>query len=109
MEKQVFIDTIEAIRLQDEHDEKCVKALSKVFNAFESNLFYKNHWLQNALVRLLQIEFDDNNSQSWIEYFLWEINFGKKESKITIDDNFFELKDASDLYDLLILLKTKTK
>lgn len=106
MDKSTFIKCIDAIKKQDEHDTNCANAIAKYFDAFEANLSYKNHWLQNALILVLQEEFEPNSgSHSWIEYFLWEIEFGAKDGKVAISGKSMPLKTPSDLYDLLIYLK----
>jgi hypothetical protein len=44
--------------------------------------------------------FDDCN---WIEYFVYELNFGKKwkENCVMINNKNFDLKTSSDLWNLL--------
>lgn len=106
MKKQVFIDTIEAIRLQKKHDLECASKIGEIYDVFEANALYKTHWLENALIQLLQIEFDDNNEMSWIEYFLWELDFGKntKLNATRKDGTKIDLSDSGKLYDYLVAL-----
>ena len=100
--KELFIETINEIEKQYKHDSKCSEAFRVILpNDYISN--YANHWLQNQLVKILQIAMNDNHKHSWIEYYMWEIDFGLKYSKgcVKIQDKDFELKTASDLWDLL--------
>ena len=100
--KELFIETINEIEKQHRHDSKCSEAFRVILtNDYISN--YANHWLQNQLVKLLQIAMNDNHKHSWIEYYMWELDFGSKYSKgcVKIQNKDFELKTASDLWDLL--------
>lgn len=107
--KEVFIETIDSIEKQYEHDNKCLEAASLIYeDAFEGNLFYRNSWLQNALITLLQIEFNDEKAQSWIDYYLWELDFGKKNNVMQAyreDGSEIKLTNASELYDCLVEFK----
>lgn len=68
----------------------------------------ENYILQNALIRVLQIEMNDvkltETDQSWIEYFIWELNFGKENHKLNVTENgkIIKMKTAANLYDFLI-------
>ena len=60
MDKQLFIEAIEAIKQQCELDTEVSKHLGKAFpHAFEANLLPDNHYLQNALLHVLQVEMND--------------------------------------------------
>ena len=108
MDKQLFIEAIDAIRQQCEFDIEVSKNLGKAFpEAFEANLLPKNHFLQNALLHVLQVEMNDlqlcEHGQSWIEYFLWELNFGEENYRLKVTQNGKEIKmsNAAELYDFL--------
>jgi len=100
--KDLFIETINEIEKQHRHDSKCSEAFRVILpNDYISN--YANHFLQNQLVKVLQIAMNDNHKDSWIEYYMWELDFGLKYSKgcVKIQCKEYELKTASDLWDLL--------
>lgn len=104
--KELFIETIDAIKKQYLHDSKCSKAFQTILpNDHISS--YVNHYLENQLVKILQIVMNDNPKDSWIEYFIWELDFGSKYSKgsVKIQGKNFKLKTASDLWDLLNIEK----
>ena len=109
MDKQLFIEAIEAIQKQIQLDTEVSKHLGKAFpDAFEANLLPKNHYLQNALLHVLQVEMNDlqlcEYGYSWIEYFLWELNFGEENYRLKVTQNGknIPMSNASDLYDYLI-------
>lgn len=108
MDKQLFIEAIEAIQKQLQLDSEVSKHLGKAFPyAFEANLFPRNHFLQNALIHVLQVEMNDlqlcEYGLSWIEYFLWELNFGEENYRKKVTQNGKEIKmsNAAELYDFL--------
>lgn len=100
--KDLFIETINEIEKQHRHDSKCSEAFRVILpNDYISN--YANHCLKNQLIKVLQLAMNDNHNHSWIEYYMWELDFGLKYSKgcVKIQKKDFELKNASDLWDLL--------
>lgn len=100
--KELFIETINEIEKQHRHDSKCNKAFRVILpNDYISN--YKNDWLYDQLIKLLKIAMNDDHKHSWIEYYMWELDFGIKYTKgsVKIQNKDFELKTASDLWDLL--------
>ena len=109
MNKEIFIEAIEAIQKQVALDIEVSKHLGKAFpDAFEANLLPKNHFLQNALLHVFQVEMNDlqlcEHGQSWIEYFLWELNFGEENYRLKVyDENKKEIpmSTAAELYDFL--------
>lgn len=108
MDKQLFIEAIEAIQKQLQLDSEVSKHLGKAFPyAFEANLLPRNHFLLNALIHVLQVEMNDlqlcEYGQSWIEYFLWELNFGEENYRKKVTQNGKEIKmsNAAELYDFL--------
>ena len=112
MNKELFIEAIEAIQKQVQLDIEISKHLGKAFpDAFEANLLPKNHFLQNALLHILQVEMNDLQlcelGQSWIEYFLWELNFGEENYRLKAAENGnnIPMSNASELYDYLISRK----
>ena len=115
MNKELFIETIQAIQKQQEYDHTIAKYLGVVFpDAFEANLLPQNHFLSNALIHLLQVEMNDlqlgPHDQSWIEYFINELDFGMKndEYKVTEKDGTeIKMSNAGELYDFLISRKVK--
>lgn len=109
MNKELFIGAIEAIQKQVKLDIEVSKHLGKAFpDTFEANLLPKNHFLQNALIHVLQVEMNDlqlcEHGQSWIEWFCFETDFGNESYRLqAFDENKQPIKmdNAGDLYDFL--------
>ena len=102
--KDMFIKAIHEIEKQYNHDRKCSEAFKVLLpNDYTSN--YDNHWLQNQLIEILQIAMNDNHKDSWIEYYMWELDFGRKWKKdsVKVKGKNFKLQNAYDLWDLLNL------
>lgn len=101
--KNVFIDALKAIRRQEKHDEKCRKAFSVILkNDFVSG--YDNNIVVNKLVQILKKATKDDHKDSWIDYFIYELEFGKKYIKgcaTRIDGSDINLSTASKLWDFL--------
>ena len=111
MKRELFIEAINAIEKQLEKDIEISKILGKVFtSAFEANLMPDNQLLSNALIKVLQEEMNDTKrkyGQSWIEWFCFETDFGKRSELKAYDENNKEIKmnNAGDLFDFLSSLK----
>lgn len=105
--KELFVETIEAIRKQHEHDIKCGEAF-KVILPDDHISFYDNHHLRNQLIKILQIAFNDEHRDSWIEYFIWELDFGKNYHVGTAsrkNGTPINLSSAASLWDFLFETK----
>lgn len=106
MKKQTFIKAIEALQAQSEHDVKIAKHLGKAFlNAHEANLLPDNHHISNALLQVLQEVMHDAGGSSWIEYYCYELDYGRENYRIKAyhkDGREIPLSNAGELYELLI-------
>ena len=64
-----------------------------------------NHETAGDRYKILQVQMNDENGHhSWIEYFLWELDFGKKNKELQAfrqDNSIIDLSDAGKLYDYL--------
>ena len=80
--------------------------LTKVFkDSHSANLLPDNHYLTNILIRILQEEFKDKTAHSWIEYYCYELDFGRENWRLKArDENKKEipLSNPEQLYNLLI-------
>lgn len=56
--------------------------------------------LQSAYITMLESFVGDNESQ-WISYFLYDCNCGKKEMKVTVEDEVYIMRNTKDLYDMI--------
>jgi len=100
---ELFLETIEAIKKQYEHDAKCTDAFRVLLpNDYISG--YETHYAVNQLVKLLQVSTNDNHKDSWIEYYLWELDFGSKYEDgcaRDINSNNIILITPTDLWNLI--------
>ena len=105
MNKELFVETIEKLRDQYDYDSACAETLAKVYKeAYSANLLYDNHRLTNQIIKILQIQMKDENKNSWIEFFMWELDFGRKNAGSSAwrkDGSVIDLSDAGKLYDYL--------
>jgi hypothetical protein len=105
MNKKLFASCINAIEKQYKHNEKCAKRLSEVFPySSKVDLHYDHHWITNALFEVLADAMGDKDN--WIEYFLWELDFGAKNRSGKLkatdkDGNNIPLGTPEDLWELL--------
>jgi hypothetical protein len=77
MTKETFIYIIEQLRLQSEHDSKCSAAFKVILpNDYTSG--YDNTILSECLLKLVKDALNDNHRDSWIEYYVYELEFGAK-------------------------------
>ena len=106
MEKQTFIDCVNALEKQTRQDIANSELLAKVFkDSHRANLLPDNHYITNILIRILQEEFKDNTAHSWIEYYCYELDFGAENWRLkAYDKNKKEipLSNPEQLYNLLI-------
>jgi hypothetical protein len=102
--KELFIETIDEIKKQHENDSKCTDAFSVILPTdFISG--YDNHWIQNQLLKIIKISLNDFHKDSWIEYFIYDLDFGKEYKKgmtTNVDGSEIDLSDSGKLYDFLI-------
>lgn len=108
MKKEVFITAISDFQKQHEKDIETARKLSECYPESRSaNLLYDNHLVNSALLRVLTDVMQDK--EKWIEYFCFELEFGKKNNHLKAyshDKKEIPLKNSSDLYDFLITNKT---
>ena len=104
--RELFVETVEAIESQYRHDENCAKAF-KVLLPSDYTSGYDNHFINNQLIKIIQVALNDSNmdnSQSWIEYFMFELDFGKKYEVGMVtntDKSPIDLSDVGRLWDYL--------
>jgi hypothetical protein len=84
-------------------DSKCSEAFSVIL-PHDHVSGYDNHLVIDQLLKLLKIAMNDDKTNSWIEYFLYELNFGPKYyhgCANNADGSFIDLSDAGKLWDFL--------
>jgi hypothetical protein len=95
--KALFIDSIEAIRLQMAYDTAKAEAMSNVLNIDEVTIpLYDNSMLIKAIINLLRVSFPkDATGFCEIDHYCFDMNFGKisEEEVITPEDLWNRLSD----------------
>lgn len=105
--KTQFIDIITALDEQTQQDLKCANAIQTVFEDANCAL-YNNSFLYNSIVKFLVETMNDK--YEWIEYFIHELDYGRKYTDGTIkeqDGSIIRMSTADELYDFLIPQKLK--
>lgn len=95
--KEVFISSIEAIRLQQYKDSLSADLIGKVFNTDDVNP-YDTSLLTITIIQLLQVFFPkDESGFCEISHYCFEMNFGKIDG--------MDLITPEDLWDRLVYQK----
>jgi hypothetical protein len=107
--KEFFVTCIEAIAKEEEYLHKFSKAIAELLEDGEG--WPKIYACKNKLVEWLQNELNDGGPHSVIEWYLWELDFGRKADQLHFYINQEEriVDTPEKLYDLLIELKSPTK
>jgi hypothetical protein len=105
--KKAFIEAIDSIEQQFDHDKNCANAFSVILPNDHVSLYDNSSIVEgfiNLLQKLTNDVVDDTDKYSWIEYFIYELKFGEKyeEGMVTFYDENVKLKTASDLFALLL-------
>lgn len=97
MKKELFVGAIESLEKQYRLEEDNAEHLGVVFpHAYEANLIPKNY-LYDVVIGLI----GDGVNGNLINYFCWEMNFGKDGHSVIIDGELVDCGNASELYDLV--------
>ena len=108
--KELFVDILEQMRLQDKHDtmsSKCIASMYKEIDEIYAR--YENHYIWDSLIKLLRIatndySIQDEDDRGWIDVFTLEFEFGNYPGarNATVDDGSkVDLSDAGKLWDYL--------
>ena len=103
--KELFIEAIGAIEKQFKHDEECEKAIHTLY--VDGGGYYNYYPVLQALENILKEELNDQDKDSWIDYFIYELDFGKNWTKSSISHNgkSIKMRNAGELYEYLTLNK----
>ena len=104
LSKETFIKTINFIQDRADAQHKISRYFSEEFG---DSIFWPYQKYESTLVELLKEIFDDKETE-WIDYFIYELDFGRKWQPFTVYEKDIEgnkvempLKNASNLYDVL--------
>ncbi len=99
--KDEFIKFLNAIKQQEEHDQKFSENLEKSFIDFQG--WYDNSFLFDTIDSFLRNEMQDIGG--WIDYFRFDLEFGSKWTKDSCsekDGTIIDISTLDKLYDFLI-------
>lgn len=102
--KELFIETIEAIKKQYDIDRKCAEAFRVILpNDYIS--CYDTNTVMNQLIKMLITATNDHQKHGSIEWFIWELEFGSRYKKgmLTIQEKDIPCATIEDLWNLLLL------
>ena len=98
LSKAAFTDVINNLQLQRIKEENFSNDMEKIFDVALICTF--TECLSKACLRILEEAMDDEPHQ-WIEYYIYETDFGKRDLECTLDNKPIKLRNVNDLYDLL--------
>lgn len=84
--KDLFIKIMKDLERQYNKDIVFAEHMGMAFpNAFEANLLPENGILYDAVILLLKKISNVDEDDSMIEYYIWELDFGKKAKEYSIN------------------------
>lgn len=102
--KEQFVSAINSMQEQRQVDHDCGDAFSVILPSdYVSG--YDNSRLYDAIIELLIGLTGDDPNESWIEYFIWELEFGEKYTPGSIkylDGREIDMSTSEKLYDFLL-------
>jgi len=105
LKKRTFVNAINSIDKLHKKNIEFATNISKCFpNSKSSDFIGDDDHVTTALTVVLKELFNDNNEHSWIEYFLWELDFGRENWRLkSYDENKKEipLSNPAQLFDFL--------
>lgn len=99
--KALFIDSIEAVRLQVSYDMAKAEAMAGVLNVDDSPVpLYDNSLLIKAIISLLRESFPvDADSFCEIDHYCFDMNFGKiGEEEVVTPEGLWDKLNADKVY-----------
>lgn len=110
IEKENFVFVLSQIEKQIEKERKLVNFLSEGYiDGYPVSTFSEP--LIETTIKLLSIFFEDdafkNKSNTWIEWFVYDDDFGRRGLTAFIDKKEYKFSNAEEFYDFLILWKKK--
>lgn len=104
-QKQVFLETMEAIKKQKASDDKRHELLCQALNSCLYIEDQQSQFLIPQTIELLAHMVGDKSDL--IDYFIYDCEFGKKDMTFKIDGVIFPLRTPNQLYKAITVLKEK--
>jgi hypothetical protein len=78
--KEFFVSCIEAIEKESQYLEKFDKAMKDLLE--DGCGWPKVHQCRDKLIEWLQIEMNDSDAEGWIEWYCYDLKFGKDAHRL---------------------------
>lgn len=92
---------MDALQSQHEQEMKFGKALE---DFFDGHIVFKlNGNIYERIATALESEFRRDDLEGWLNWWMWECDFGRNQPLASWDEDDYVLKTAGELYDFLIL------
>ena len=108
MTQATFEGLLAALEAQAEKDRRNSRLMQQIFPE-ACGMLYDNALLHEAIVEAIKREMDDTETdaegQSWTDYFIYELNYGRKNDYLkayNADGSEIPLATAADLYRFLV-------
>jgi len=108
--KEYFVKIIDQLEKQNLYDISYCRKLGEILHPHIEP--YDNQLIIGSLIKIIQQAFNDDHIDSWIEYFCWELEFGKRYEDgfaTNQDGSKIDLSDSGKLYDFLVEKETPTE
>ena len=103
--KKMFVEAIEALKEQIDHDAKVSTAFQELF-IDAGNMMPDNERLIFQLVRLLNEGMNDTTpdavGNTFVSWFVYETDFGRKDNIIKLNGKTYKITTAAQLYDTIL-------
>jgi hypothetical protein len=101
--REQFCAFIEAMKQQNDYDNHIAGLLTEA-HGFADIMCYDNHRLTNVILTFLQQVFQQEKHQCMIEFYLYELDYGRKyrEGVYLVNKQPVDISTPSALYDELL-------
>jgi len=101
-----FDEIIKLVKKQYDSDNKLCDFLEGYFDGNMIPTFNENY--HNAIMKLLKIAFcDDNDNNGWIDWFVYECNFGDNPMQCKLDGIEYKISSSLDFYNFMLIYNEK--
>ncbi len=107
LSKIEFIDALGAIATQLDEDRRLSAAMSEIISADCGKVWFDTRFALPGLLKLLSTVMQDTSG--WLEYWLYELDCGKKYRKDSVKDAKGKPIKMQTIADVYALLKSEYK
>jgi len=107
LSKIEFIDALGAIAAQLDEDKRLSAALNEIINQECGKCWFDTRFALQGLIQLLERVMQDTSG--WIQYWLFELDCGKKYRKDSVKDAKAKPIKVQTIADVYALLKSEYK